>query len=231
MAPPPKKSSAVPIVVILIVVVFGGLFVVGIIAAIAIPALLRARVAANETAALGTVRTMVSAQVAWASGHAGRFAQPACLAAPASCGDTEATSFLTPEVAGLRPRSGYDFGFVLRAGADDAAPAPAEEGVNAPGTPSDAEVQRQLEQIATPDTGAAAAPPPTAAPAAGRWPPAPPDHGGFAFWATPSNPGVTGTRTFCVDDTGLVRVYAPNNPWAAPSAAQPRCPEVPQGRP
>ena len=40
--------------VILIVVIFGGIFVVGIIAAIAIPGLLRARMSANEAAALGT---------------------------------------------------------------------------------------------------------------------------------------------------------------------------------
>ena len=66
-APPPKKSSAVPIVVILIVVIFGGIFVIGIIAAIAIPGLLRARMSGNEAAAIGTMRTMVSAQTAWAS--------------------------------------------------------------------------------------------------------------------------------------------------------------------
>src|SRR5436190_23478752 len=75
-APAPKKSSAVPIVVILIVVVFGGLFVVGIIAAIAIPSLLRARTVGNETAALGALRTMATAQVAWAGRHGGHFVQP-----------------------------------------------------------------------------------------------------------------------------------------------------------
>src|SRR3954468_14920165 len=71
----PKKSSAVPIVVILIVVIFGGLFVVGIIAAIAIPSLLRARTVGNETAALGALRTVASAQVAWASSHGARYAE------------------------------------------------------------------------------------------------------------------------------------------------------------
>ena len=70
-APPPKKSSAIPIVVILIVVIFGGIFVIGIIAAIAIPGLLRARMSGNEAAAIGTVQTMVSAEVAWATDTAG----------------------------------------------------------------------------------------------------------------------------------------------------------------
>src|SRR3954471_4700345 len=111
-APPPKKSSAVPIVVILIVVIFGGLFVVGIIAAIAIPSLLRARTVGNETAALGALRTMASAQVAWASRHDGHFVQPDCLAEPPACGDAESTSLLPIDVALLHPHSGYDFGFV-----------------------------------------------------------------------------------------------------------------------
>jgi len=233
--PPPKKSSAVPIVVILIVVVFGGLFVVGIIAGIAIPSLMRARMSGNEAAALGAVRTMESAQVAWASRHGGRFVQPDCLASPPACGDAETSSLLPIDVALLKPHSGYDFGFVLRPGADDAATgegtpngasAPGAEGppgVSPPGAPSDAEVRAQLEQFSTPDTSAS---PATPAPMPGRWPPAPPDRGGFAYWASPSNPGVTGRRRFCVDETGLFRAYGPNTRWAAPSAEHPRCPEV-----
>jgi len=234
-APPPKKSSAVPIVVVLIVVVFGGLFVVGIIAAIAIPSLLRARVAANETVALGALRTMESAQVAWASRHGGRFVQPDCLAEPPACGDAETASLLPMEVALLHPRSGYDFGFVLRPGSDDVAteegtsngaPVPAAEGppgVSPPGAPSDAEVRAQLEQFSTPDTGAAPVAPPRTP---NRWPPGSADRGGFAYWATPSNPGVTGLRRFCINEIGLVRAYGPNTPWAAPSAERPGCPEV-----
>jgi hypothetical protein len=235
-APPPKKSSAVPIVVILIVVIFGGLFVVGIIAAIAIPSLLRARTTANQTAALGTLRTLVSAEVAWASSHGGRYVEPACLAEPASCGDPQASGFVTREMASLRPHSGYDFGFVLRPGDGQAASsdAPATSssttatedtpGVNPPGAPSDAEVRAQLEQFSTPDTGAAAPvrPPQTT----DRWPPAPPDRGGFAYWALPSKPGVTGLHGYCIDETGMVRVYVPGTAWAAPSADRPRCPET-----
>lgn len=235
-APPPKKTSAVPIVVIVIVVAFGGIFVLGIVAAIAIPALLRARVSANEAAAIGTMRTMASAQVAWAATH-GSFGAPSCLGAPASCGEPAAPSVLMPEIAGLGPRSGYDFGFVLRPGVEDArtggsaerAVAAADEtpGISPPGTPSDAEVRAQLEQFSTPDTGATPAAPVTApqTPQFGM----PADTGGFAYWATPSNPGVTGNRRFCVDETGVVREYGLDDTWTAPSDDQPECPDT--GRP
>ena len=246
-APPPKKSSAVPIVVILIVVLFGGIFVVGIIAAIAIPALLRARVSANEAAAIGTMRTMASAQTAWAATHDGRYVAASCLGAPAACGDAQNPSFLTPDVASLQPRSGYDFGLVLRPGSDEAAPdavpadgasEPATEGapgVSAPGAPTDAEVRAQLEQFSTPDAGAApstadpGAAPATAAPMTHPQPAAPADRGGFAYWASPSNPGVSGNRRFCVDETGVVLVYDVDAPWTPPSDGQPRCPDT--GRP
>ena len=229
-APPPKKSSAIPIIVILIVVIFGGIFVIGIIAAIAIPGLLRARMSGNEAAAIGAVQTVVSAEVAWASGHGGRFAQPACLGEPASCGDTQTPGMLTAEIAALQPRSGYDFGFVLRPGADEAATndgaaataTGGTPGVSPPDAPTDAEVRAQLEQFSTPDTGAAAPMP--------RPQPAPPsDPGGFAYWASPSNPGVTGARRFCVDETGVVREYDLDAAWTAPSDDQPRCPDT--GRP
>jgi hypothetical protein len=234
-------------VVILIVVVFGGIFVIGIIAAIAIPALLRARTSANEAAAIGTMRTMASAQTAWAATHDGRYVSAACLGAPADCGDTQSPSFLMPEIASLQPRSGYDFGLVLRPGADEAgpdggtadgAPATATEetpGVSPPGAPTDAEVRAQLEQFSTPDSGAApatadtnAAPAP-AAPMPRPRPAAPADRGGFAYWASPSNPGVSGNRRFCVDETGVVLAYDIDALWTPPSADQPRCPDT--GRP
>jgi hypothetical protein len=237
----------VPIVVILIVVVFGGIFVIGIIAAIAIPALLRARMSANEAAAIGTLRTMTSAQTAWAATHDGRYVSASCLGAPSACGDAQSTSFLTPEIASLQPRSGYDFGFVLRPGADEAMPDDGTQdgasaaatgdapGVSPLGAPTDAEVRRQLEQFSTPDTGAAPATPDadaapvTPAPKPDRWPPASSDRGGFAYWASPSNPGVTGTRRFCVDETGVVREFGPDDAWSAPTDDQPRCPD--NGRP
>jgi len=58
---------------------------VGIVAAIAIPSLLRARVSANEAAALGDMRTVVSAEAAYQAENAGYFDRLECLATPGQC--------------------------------------------------------------------------------------------------------------------------------------------------
>lgn len=57
----------------------------GIVAAIAIPSLLRARVAANETATLGDIRTVISAEASYQAANRGYYGPPECLAAPATC--------------------------------------------------------------------------------------------------------------------------------------------------
>lgn len=236
MAPAKKTSAVVPIVIVLIVVFFGGIVVLGIVAAIAIPGFLRARMSANEAAAISTLRTMSSAQATWAAMHGGAFTAPQCLGAPASCGDAASTIFLPPEIASLETRSGYRFNFVLRPGtdaapADDGAPAAdaagEAPGVTPPGAPSDAEVRAQLEQFATPDTGAMPVTPEAtqATPDAAQ----PADPGGFVYWAVPATPGTTGRRGFCVDETGVVLEYRPDVLFQPPTDAQPRCPD--NGRP
>ncbi len=82
---------------------------------------------------------------------------------------------------------------------------------------------RRIEQFSTPDT------PRRRRRCRARSQPPPADRGGFAYWASPSNPGVTGNRRFCVDETGVVRVYDLDAAWTAPSDDQPRCPDT--GRP
>lgn len=57
---------------------------IGIIAAIAIPSLLRARVAANESAAIGDVRAVLSAEVAYKE-MSGAYAPMECLVDPKAC--------------------------------------------------------------------------------------------------------------------------------------------------
>jgi hypothetical protein len=224
LAPPKKKMPTAAIVAIVLVVVFGGLMVVGIVAAIAIPALLRARTTANETSALGTLRTVTSAETAWATTHDGRYVPVACLGAPASCGDTAAVGLVPPEMASLEPHAGYEFGFVLRPGAESAPEPTASAGVGAgeaSGEPTDADVRAELEKFSTPDTGATPPSSVETSPSA-----EPTDRGGFVLWASPSNPGVTGSRRFCIDETGLVRAYRIDGSWTAPSDAQPRCPDT-----
>jgi type II secretory pathway pseudopilin PulG len=84
----------------------------GIIAAIAIPSLLRARVSANESAAIGDIRTIVSAQAAYQSASGGYYGTPECLANPAPCiPNYQGPTFLDAQLASLQPKSGYQRSF------------------------------------------------------------------------------------------------------------------------
>jgi hypothetical protein len=57
----------------------------GIVAAIAIPSFLRARISANEASAIGDVRTVISAEAAYQSHSGGYYGPPECLMRPADC--------------------------------------------------------------------------------------------------------------------------------------------------
>lgn len=56
--------------------------IIGIIAAIAIPSLLRARVSANEAATTGDMRTIISAQGTYHGANHGHYGVISCLATP-----------------------------------------------------------------------------------------------------------------------------------------------------
>lgn len=58
--------------------------IIGIIAAIAIPSLLRARVSANEAATIGDIRTVISAEAAYHGANAGEYGIISCLATPSN---------------------------------------------------------------------------------------------------------------------------------------------------
>ena len=80
-----SESSTTTVVVIAVAVLLMLVAFIGIIAAIAIPSLLRARVSANEAATIGDLRTVVSAEAAYASSNGGHYDQLECLAKPQEC--------------------------------------------------------------------------------------------------------------------------------------------------
>jgi type IV pilus assembly protein PilA len=85
--------------------------IIGIIAAIAIPSLLRARVAANESATIGDVRTVVSSQAAYQSANGGWYEKNFdCMTLKGGCVPNVPTNspiFLDSQIAALTPKSGY----------------------------------------------------------------------------------------------------------------------------
>jgi type IV pilus assembly protein PilA len=100
--------------------------IIGIIAAIAIPSLLRARVSANESATIGDIRTVISANATYLSSTAskqGYAPNLQCLATPNGAGciagyGATAPTFLDPVVgsaAAIVSKSGYNRSYLVGA--------------------------------------------------------------------------------------------------------------------
>lgn len=103
-----KNQKGFSLIELLIVVA-----IILIIAAIAIPNLLRSRMAANEASAVGSVRTLNTAQVTysstWGIGYAAALSN---LGGTNSCTATSTTACLIDPVLSAGAKSGYTFASV-----------------------------------------------------------------------------------------------------------------------
>ena len=83
--------------------------IIGILAAIAVPGLIRARMAANETSAIASLRTINSSEATFASSCA-RGSYAVSLTDLAVASSATGRSFISPDLAGANPivKSGYE---------------------------------------------------------------------------------------------------------------------------
>jgi type IV pilus assembly protein PilA len=122
-----KNQKGFSLIELLIVVA-----IILIIAAIAIPNLLRSKMAANEASAVGSIRTIVTASITYNSTYGNQFEPTlATLGPPAAGGAVGCTAagLLDPLLSGVTPatanpqKSGYKFTYTATGAATNPVPA------------------------------------------------------------------------------------------------------------
>src|SRR3984957_7357908 len=109
-----NKQKGFSLIELLIVVA-----IILIIAAIAIPNLLRAKMAANEASAVGSMRTINTSSVEYAATYGGYPSILAALGGPAGGSATSSSSELIDAVLAGGTKSGYSFSYTTGATASN----------------------------------------------------------------------------------------------------------------